>query len=82
VAAALIGPDRNGTIMESPAPFWVAQLPHHRDEMVARDYRANICSGGGRRTRVLPLVAEADGPGVTRRGMRFAMRGKGRDPRG
>jgi Family of unknown function (DUF6493) len=62
VAAALIGPDRNGTIMEPPAPFWVAQLPHHRDEMVARDYRANIYSGGGRRTRVLPLVAEADGP--------------------
>ena len=63
VAAALIGPfGREQALMEPPAPFWVAQLPHHRDEMVARDYTKNCNSGWRRRTRVLPFVAEADGP--------------------
>jgi hypothetical protein len=49
-------------INEPPAPFWVAQLPHHRDEMVARDYTRECTADGQRRTRVLPFVAEADGP--------------------
>jgi hypothetical protein len=63
VAAALIGPfGREQALMEPPAPFWVAQLPHHRDEMVARDYTKQCNSNGRRRTRVLPFVAEADGP--------------------
>jgi Trp operon repressor len=63
VAAALVGPDRLGRmIMEPPAPFWVAQLPRHRDEMAARDYAEPIVSNGRRRTRVLPFVAEAGGP--------------------
>jgi hypothetical protein len=63
VAAALIGPfGREQVLMEPPAPFWVAQLPHHRDEMVARDYTKQCNSGWRRRTRVLPFVAEADGP--------------------
>jgi hypothetical protein len=63
VAAALIGPyhsDRK--LMEPPAPYWVAQLPHHRDEMMARDYTRACYSNGRRRTRVLPFAAEADGP--------------------
>jgi hypothetical protein len=63
VAAALIGPfGREQALMEPPAPFWVAQLPHHRDEMVARDYTKQCNSNWRRRTRVLPFVAEADGP--------------------
>jgi hypothetical protein len=63
-AAALIGPyqKRRQMLMDPPAPFWVAQLPHHRDEMAARDYTENIVSGRGQRTRVLPFLAEADGP--------------------
>lgn len=63
VAAALIGPDGwEGMLIEPPAPFWVAQLPHHRDEMMARDYTKNCHYNWRRRTRVLPFVAEADGP--------------------
>ena len=66
-AAALIGPyqKRSRMLIGPPVPFWVAQLPHHRDEMAARDYTENITSGWGgegRRTRVLPFLAEADGP--------------------
>jgi hypothetical protein len=45
-----------------PAPFWVAQLPHHRDEMAARDYTRPCHFNWRRRTRVLPFIAEADGP--------------------
>ncbi len=63
VAAALVGPfGREGMLIEPPAPFWVAQLPHHRDETMARDYTRDIHSNWRRRTRVLPFVAEADGP--------------------
>jgi hypothetical protein len=46
-------------LAEPPAPFWVAQLPHHRDEMMARDYTQAY---GRRRTLVLPFIAEAEGP--------------------
>jgi hypothetical protein len=63
VAAALIGPyHRGGMLMDPPVPFWVAQLPHHRDEVMARDYTMGCCRNGRRRTRVLPFAAEADGP--------------------
>lgn len=63
VAAALIGPfGVEGMLMEPPAPFWVAQLPQHRDEMMARDYTRNCHSNWRRHTRVLSVVAEADGP--------------------
>jgi hypothetical protein len=54
VAAALIGPiGREGMLMEPPAPFWVAQLPHHRDEMMARDYRKNGSSQTAKNARLL-----------------------------
>jgi hypothetical protein len=63
VAAELVGPyHQQRMLMEPPAPFWVAQLPHHRDEMVAREYTQACYANGRRRTRVLPFVAEADGP--------------------
>ena len=59
VAAALIGPYRKERLLaDPPAPFWVAQLPHHRDEMAARD----IAKGGGQAAEVLSFLAEADGP--------------------
>jgi len=63
VVAALIGPyqERPGNWANASAPFWVAQLPHHRDEVAARDYQ-NIGSYWGQQTRVLPFLAEADGP--------------------
>jgi hypothetical protein len=48
--------------MEPPLPYWVAQLPHHRDEMMAREYTSGCCYSGQRRTLVLPFVAEAGGP--------------------
>ncbi|MCW2893831.1 MAG: hypothetical protein JWO75_3320 [Actinomycetia bacterium] len=63
VAAALVGPfGREGMLIGPPAPFWVAQLPHHRDEMAARDYTRPCHFNWRRRTRVLPFIAEADGP--------------------
>jgi hypothetical protein len=63
VAAALIGPYHSDSkLMEPPLPYWVAQLPHHRDEMMAREYTRGCCYNGQRRTMVLPFVAEAGGP--------------------
>jgi hypothetical protein len=63
VAAALVGPGRGRWLNEPSAPFWVAQLPHHRDEMAAREYIIKgYRTNGRRRTRLLPLLAEADGP--------------------
>jgi hypothetical protein len=62
VAAALIGPYRERTLLNPPAPFWVAQLPHHRDEVAARDYSASFHFNARWKTRILPFVAEADGP--------------------
>jgi len=60
VATALIGPYRKRTriLADPPAPFWVAQLPHHRDETAARD----VAQGGGQAAEVLSFLAEADGP--------------------
>jgi hypothetical protein len=63
-AAALVGPyqQRKTGLGEPAAPFWVAQLPHHREEVMAREYIASRASGGRSRTRVLPFVAESGGP--------------------
>ncbi|MGW0831597.1 hypothetical protein [Streptomyces prunicolor] len=62
-AAALFGPypKRKTSLGEPAAPFWVAQLPHHREEMMARDYMESPQAGRGR-TGILPLVAESGGP--------------------
>lgn len=43
------------------APFWVAQLPHHRDELMARDYFEPRVSQRGW-PRNLPFVVESGGP--------------------
>lgn len=60
-AAALVGPQEHRTLLEALAPFWVAQLPHHRDEVIARDYfESNNIEGG--RNGALPFVAESGGP--------------------
>lgn len=60
-AAALVGPPPIGTLFAPLAPFWVAQLPHHRDEVMARGYfEPNNFPRG--QTRALPFVAEAGGP--------------------
>lgn len=62
VAAALIGPYVGNSGLSDPmAPFWVAQLPHHRDELMARDYFEPRMSHRGW-PRNLPYVAESGGP--------------------
>ena len=62
VAAALVGTyaDHRG-LADPMLPFWVAQLPHHREELLARDYFEPRMSQRGW-LRDLPLVAESDGP--------------------
>ncbi|MFD5631271.1 DUF6493 family protein [Streptomyces sp. NPDC127072] len=61
-AAALVGPyDGNNGLGAPIAPFWVAQLPHQREEMMARDYFEPRMSQRGW-PRVLPFVAESGGP--------------------
>ncbi|MFI6333959.1 DUF6493 family protein [Streptomyces sp. NPDC050535] len=61
-AAALIGPYVGNNGLGDPiAPFWIAQLPHHREEMMARDYFEPRMSQRGW-PRVLPFVAESGGP--------------------
>ncbi|MFD3930878.1 DUF6493 family protein [Streptomyces sp. NPDC058614] len=62
VAAALIGPYFGNRGLADPmAPFWVAQLPHHRDELMARDYFEPRMSERGW-PRNLPFVVESGGP--------------------
>jgi hypothetical protein len=63
-AAALVGPyqQRKTSLGEPAAPFWLAQLPHRRDEVMARDYLDSPAHGSRSRTRVLPLAAESGGP--------------------
>lgn len=62
VAAALIGPYVGNRGLADPmAPFWVAQLPHHRDELMARDYFEPRVSQRGW-PRNLPFVVESGGP--------------------
>lgn len=62
-AAGLFGPypRRKTSLGEPAAPFWVAQLPYHREELMARDYMESPQAGRGR-TGILPLVAESGGP--------------------
>ncbi|PSM43202.1 hypothetical protein C6Y14_13755 [Streptomyces dioscori] len=61
-AAALVGPYVGNNGLADPIrPFWVAQLPHHREELMARDYFEPRVSQTGW-PRVLPLVAESGGP--------------------
>ncbi|MEW2572319.1 DUF6493 family protein [Streptomyces sp. NPDC047070] len=61
-AAALVGPYVGNNGLADPIrPFWVAQLPHHREELMARDYFEPRTSQTGW-PRVLPLVAESGGP--------------------
>jgi len=62
VAADLVRPRpvNRGDRDWPPAPYWVAQLPHHRDAVAARDcgfiyYTQRLAS-------LLPVIAEADGP--------------------
>ncbi|WP_405905708.1 DUF6493 family protein [Streptomyces sp. NBC_00828] len=62
VAAALIGTYVGNRGLADPmAPFWVAQLPHHRDELMARDYFEPRVSQRGW-PRNLPFVVESGGP--------------------
>ncbi|MFD3377835.1 MULTISPECIES: DUF6493 family protein [unclassified Streptomyces] len=62
VASSLIGPYVGNSGLADPmAPFWVAQLPHHREELMARDYFESRMSQRGW-PRNLPFVAESGGP--------------------
>ncbi|MFG2342493.1 DUF6493 family protein [Streptomyces phaeochromogenes] len=62
VAASLIGPYVGNSGLADPmAPFWVAQLPHHREELMARDYFEPRMSQRGW-PRNLPFVVESGGP--------------------
>ncbi|MEO6086794.1 MAG: DUF6493 family protein, partial [Umezawaea sp.] len=45
---------------QPPQPFWIAQLPHHRDMVAVRQYFMTSASGLGAST--LPLLAESGGP--------------------
>jgi len=60
--AALIGAVQEGGLLAPPAPFWVAQLPYNRDELMAREFTPHFDYNGRGMTRILPFVAEADGP--------------------
>ncbi|MGW6013910.1 hypothetical protein [Streptomyces sp. NPDC055210] len=61
-AAALVGPYVGNNGLADPIrPFWVAQLPHHREELMARDYFESRTSQTGW-PRALPHVAESGGP--------------------
>ncbi|MET9563914.1 DUF6493 family protein [Streptomyces tauricus] len=59
-AASLIEPHEN--VLHNPmAPFWLAQLPHHRELVLARDYFGYRVSSRGW-ARALPFAAESGGP--------------------
>ncbi|MER6441582.1 DUF6493 family protein [Streptomyces sp. NPDC001185] len=62
-AASLLGPyDYGRSIIEPIAPFWLAQLPHHRETVLARDYfRWRYGSDRGW-AHALPYAAESGGP--------------------
>ncbi len=45
---------------QPPQPFWIAQLPHHRDMIAVRQYFMTSAKGRGAPT--LPLLAESGGP--------------------
>jgi hypothetical protein len=60
-AEALIGPYRNSGLCDPMVPFWLAQLPHHRELVLARDYfRYRVSMRGW--AHALPVAAESGGP--------------------
>ncbi|MER5197262.1 DUF6493 family protein [Streptomyces sp. NPDC002755] len=60
-AENLIGPYRNSGLYDPMVPFWLAQLPHHRELVLARDYfRYRVSMRGW--ARALPFAAESGGP--------------------
>ncbi|MBV1938993.1 hypothetical protein KUF83_20900 [Streptomyces sp. BV286] len=60
-AATLIGPHRDGVLHNPMVPFWLAQLPHHRELVLARDYFRYRASMRGW-AHALPFAAESGGP--------------------
>ncbi|MFS8197304.1 DUF6493 family protein [Streptomyces sp. CWNU-52B] len=62
-AAALVGPyDDCRGITDPMAPFWLAQLPHHRDVVLARDYFRRRHGSDRGWAHALPFAAESGGP--------------------
>lgn len=63
-AETLLGPYNRWAFLSVPmAPFWLAQLPHHRDVVLARDYFRDRVSGAERGwAQALPFAAESGGP--------------------
>ncbi|MFJ9708788.1 DUF6493 family protein [Streptomyces sp. NPDC101234] len=62
VAATLIGPRQDHGLSDPMVPFWLAQLPHHRDVVLARDYFRYRVFMRGRWAHALPFAAESGGP--------------------
>ncbi|MCA1278331.1 DUF6493 family protein [Saccharopolyspora sp. 7B] len=60
-AADLVGDAQRERVRCGLDPFWLAQLPHHRDEVVARDINTAFVRGWGNE-RFLPHLAAAGGP--------------------
>lgn len=60
-AETLIGPHRNDGLYDPMVPFWLAQLPHHRELVLARDYFRYRASMRGW-AHALPFAAESGGP--------------------
>jgi hypothetical protein len=59
--ADVVGPYQStGQSSESPKAFWIAQLPHHRDMVAAREYYASATRDRG--AFALPFLAESGGP--------------------
>lgn len=60
-AATLLGPYRDNGLHDPMLPFWLAQLPHHREVVLARDYfRYRVSMRGW--ALALPFAAESGGP--------------------
>ncbi|WP_405534972.1 DUF6493 family protein [Streptomyces sp. NBC_00075] len=60
-AESLIGPHEDNCLHDPMVPFWLAQLPHHRELVLARDYFRYRASMRGW-ARALPFAAESGGP--------------------
>ncbi|MFF3378422.1 DUF6493 family protein [Streptomyces sp. NPDC002680] len=60
-AESLVGPHENNGLYDPMVPFWLAQLPHHRELVLARDYfRYRVSMRGW--AHALPFAAESGGP--------------------
>ncbi|MFD9431971.1 DUF6493 family protein [Streptomyces sp. NPDC060002] len=60
-AETLIGPYRNNGLYDPMVPFWLAQMPHHRELVLARDYfRCRVSMRGW--AHALPFAAQSGGP--------------------